>query len=71
MVEISAKEILQNIDVEVFPIPDMGDNEKWKNYILTNLPNFDYIISGNAWVQDIFKDTNKQIIPLEVRKIVK
>ncbi len=71
MVELSAKELLQDIQIEVLPVPDMWDNEKWKNYIFKNAPEFKYIISGNARVQEVFKDTDKEIIPLEIRMFVK
>ena len=71
MIELSAKAIFPNIEIEVFPVPDIGDNEKWKNYIFNNLPNFQYVITGNTWLQEVFKDTDKIIIPLEIRKFVK
>lgn len=71
MIELSAEELLQDIEVEILPVPDMWDNEKWRNYIFNNAPEFKYIISGNAWVQEVFKDTDKKIIPLEIRKFVK
>jgi nicotinamide mononucleotide adenylyltransferase len=71
MIELSAKELLQDIQVDILPVPDMGDNEKWRNYIFNNAPEFKYIITGNARVQEVFKDTDKKIIPLEIRKFVK
>ena len=71
MIEMSAKELLDDIQVDVFPVPDLWDNEKWRNYIADNLPQFQYVVSGNAWVQEVFKDTDKTIIPLEIREFVK
>ena len=71
MIELSAKAIFPNIEIEIFPVPDIGDNEKWKNYIFNNLPNFQYVITGNTWLQEVFKDTDNIIIPLEIRKFVK
>lgn len=71
MLELSSKELLQNIEVEIFPLPDMGDNEKWRNYILNNFPEFQYVVTGNARVQEVFKDTDKTIVPLEIRQFVK
>lgn len=71
MIELSAKELLQDIQVEIIPVPDMWDNEKWRNYIFNNAPEFKYIITWNAWVQEVFKNTDKEIIPLEIRKFVK
>lgn len=40
---------------EIFPIPDMGDNEKWYNHIKDNAPYFDIVISGNPRLETIFK----------------
>ena len=59
------------IQVEILPVPDIGDNEKWRNYIFKNAPDFQYIVSGNARVQEVFKDTDKTIIPIEIRQFVK
>lgn len=71
MIELSAKELLQDIQVEILPVPDLWDNEKWRNYIFNNAPEFQYIVTGNARVQEVFKDTDKKIIPLEIRQFVK
>ncbi len=71
MIELSAQEVLQNIDVEILPVPDLWDNEKWRNYIFNNAPDFQYILTGNARVQEVFKGTDKKIIPLEIRQFVK
>lgn len=71
MVERSAKELLTDLNVQVFPVPDFEDNQRWRNYLAEKLPPFDYVISGNAWVQEVFAGTGKTIIPLEVRKYVK
>lgn len=71
MIELSAQALLQDIEVEILPVPDLWDNEQWKNYIFKNAPEFQYIVTGNARVQEIFKNTDKKIIPLEIRKFVK
>jgi len=71
MVKASAKEILSTLDVEVFPIPDFGDNEKWLNYIEKNLPSFDCVLTGNPWVQQVFHTTGKTIVPLEIKEFIR
>lgn len=71
MVELSAKELLQDIEVSIFSVPDFWDNELWRNYIFKNLPEFDYVLSGNVWTQEVFKDTGKIILPIEIRQFVK
>ena len=55
MVEITAKQLGDVIQTEVYSIPDFGNNEEWVNYILKELPDFDYVISGNPRVIDAMK----------------
>ncbi|MDR2191219.1 MAG: hypothetical protein LBP53_08935 [Candidatus Peribacteria bacterium] len=55
MIEISSHHLLQSLQVEVFPVPDIGDNQRRRDYILKELPEFQYVISGNVRVQEIFK----------------
>lgn len=71
MIELSAKELLQNIDVEVLAVPDFGDNVKWRNFIFENASDFQYVLTGNENVKNAFKGTDKTIIPLAIRKFVK
>jgi len=59
MIEVSLKEFIPNLEIEIYPIPHSNDGEQWKNYILKNLPEFDYIISSNPMVWEWFKDANK------------
>ncbi|MDR2541434.1 MAG: NUDIX domain-containing protein [Candidatus Peribacteria bacterium] len=71
IIEMMTTNLLQTIQIEVFPVPDVGDNTRWREYLLKELPDFHYLISGNARVQEIFKDTDKEIIPLSIREFVK
>lgn len=73
MIKNTANELLSNIEVEIYPIPDFGDYDKWTNHIFEHLPNFDCVISWNARVQDVFQKKWKdiKIIPLEIRKEIK
>ncbi len=59
MIEISLREYIPNLDIEIYPIPHSNDGEQWKNYILKNLPEFDYVISSNPMVWEWFKNANK------------
>jgi len=52
MIEMSLKKMIPSLDIEIYPIPHSNDSEQWKNYILTNLPHFDYIISSNPMVRE-------------------
>jgi hypothetical protein len=38
---------------------------------MTQFPHFDYVISGNPRVQQIFQTTGKTVIPLDIRKPIK
>jgi len=59
MIELSLKEFIPNLEIEIYPIPHSNDSEQWKNYILNNIPEFDYIISSNPMVWEGFKNANK------------
>ncbi len=71
MLERSAKELLQNIEVEVLAVPDFGDNTQWRNFIFENASDFTYVLTGNENVKNAFKGTDKKIIPIEIRQFVK
>ena len=70
-IEVSTKELRNILNVETHSIPDFWDAEKRCNYILQELPHFDYVITGNPWVAGILQKAGKEIVPLEVKKIVK
>ena len=59
MIELSLKELLPDVHIEIYPIPFHNDSEQWKNYIMKNLPEFTYVISSNPMVKEGFKNTNK------------
>ncbi len=67
MIEVA----LKDLNVEVHPIPDFGDNVKWTKYILENLPFFDAVISGNPYVEVCFKAHEKKFVRLDIRLSVK
>jgi len=66
MIELSIKEHLPTKDIEIYPIPHSNDSEQWKNYILKNLPEFDYLISSNPMVWEGFKWANKDFLKTSV-----
>lgn len=71
MVEKSMKALWDNLNVEIYPIPDFWDMELWKKHILKYLPEFDYVVSWNPWVLESMKDSGKELIPLEIREMIK
>ncbi|MEI8092344.1 MAG: hypothetical protein WCG98_09585 [bacterium] len=56
--------------MEVFAIPDLADDEQWKKYILQHAPHFDYVVTGNIRVKEIFEKT-KKIVWVKIRKEIK
>lgn len=60
MIELSLVYDKLKIPIEIYPIPHSNDGEQWKNYILKNVPYFEYIISSNAMVREWFKDADKK-----------
>lgn len=71
MIHRCEQELMDIQKVTIWPIPDFGNNEERLNYILTQFPHFDYVITGNPWVQQIFEKTGKKIIPIDIRKPIK
>lgn len=70
-IEITSKALCNSMNTEIYPVPDFWDNEKRCNYLLKELPHFEYVVTGNPRVAEIMKKAWKEIIPLEVRKVVK
>lgn len=66
MIELSLQQDMPDIEIEIYPIPHSNDGEQWKNYILKNLPYFDYIISSNAMVREWFKDADKKFFQTSI-----
>ena len=71
MIKLSAQASLPDIEVEVFPIPNFWDDSLRRKYILSSLPEFQYLVTGNTRTQNIFKDTDKTIVPLEMRQVIR
>ena len=71
LIQKTAWEIKEIVWDEVFLIPDFGDWEKWMNYILQNLPDFDYIIAWNPWVVELMKKAWKKVASFETRENVR
>lgn len=71
MIHRCQQELIDVQKIIVWPIPDFGDNDTWLNYILTQFPSFDYVISGNPRVQQIFQKSGKIVVPLDIRKPIK
>lgn len=65
LIQSQDNKILLQACENIYWIPDFNNDELWKNYILENIPQFDYIISGNPWVCDIFNKTGIKTISIK------
>jgi len=45
-------------DFTIFPIPDINDDGKWVEHVLTIVPNFDIVFSGNKKTLDLFNNNS-------------
>lgn len=61
----------KTIKILIYPIPDFGDAKKWTNYILTKLPYFDILYTGNSYTESCFQHTDKKIKILEIEECIK
>ena len=50
--------------VQVYKVPDIGDDDRYPGHVMEQVPAFDIIYSGNSLVQRLFRAAGK-----EVRKI--
>ena len=71
LIQKTAWEIKEIVGNDAFLIPDFWDWEKWINYILKNLPDFDYIIAWNPWVVDLMQKAWKKVASFETRENIR
>ena len=50
--------------VQIFKVPDIGDDYRYPGHVMEHVPSFDVVYSGNSLVQRLFSAAGK-----EVRKI--
>jgi len=64
MIEESLKET-NDVDlsrVEFLKIPDFMDDDKWYNYIIERVQDFEVVFSGNNWVKRIFRTRGVKVV---------
>lgn len=52
-----------DITISVHPIIDFGNNEQWKNYVETSLPEFDTIVTWNPIVKELLWKNRQVFTP--------
>lgn len=55
----------------IYPLPDVESDDDRKKYIITNLPKFDVVISGNQRTSSIFKKTSYKTCNIKITKDIK
>lgn len=60
-----------NINLDIKQLPDFGNNEVWKQYILDNFPPFEYIITWNPHVKEIFENAWFKVFCPKIRVPIK
>lgn len=51
----------------IFPVPDVGNDSKWVEEMITLVPKFDIAYTGNEWTENCFKNYKKK--KFEIKKI--
>lgn len=62
-----------NFNFEICSIPDFVSNQDWIDYIIDELPHFDFVYSGNTIVQICFEESSasKEFRSLDIVSVVK
>lgn len=63
--------ISENIgNYTIFPVPDVGDDNQWVEHLLTLVPEFDIICTGNDWTENCFKNYKKKRFKIKKIKLI-
>jgi nicotinamide-nucleotide adenylyltransferase len=54
----------------IFPMPDVGDDRKWVEELLTLVPRFDVVYTGNKWTENCFKKYKKKRFKVKTIKLI-
>ena len=53
----------------LFPVPDVGDDSRWVEEIVTLVPRFDVVYTGNDWTENCFKKYKKKFAVKKIKLI--
>ena len=56
-------------DYTLFPVPDVGDDSRWVEEIVTLVPGFDVVYTGNDWTENCFKKYKKKFAVKKIKLI--
>jgi len=54
----------------LFPVPDVGDDSRWVEEIVTLVPKFDVVYTGNDWTEKCFKSYKKKKFAVKKIKLI-
>lgn len=54
----------------IFLLPDVGDDKKWIEEVITLLPKFNVVYTGNDWTENCFKKYKKKRFKVKKIKII-
>ena len=57
-------------DYTLFPVPDVGDDSRWVEKIVTLVPKFDVVYTGNEWTEKCFKSYKKKSFVVKKIKLI-
>ncbi len=53
---------------KIYPVPDLYNDEKWVSHIKKNLPNYEFVYSGNQWTLRCFKKHDSKVKKIKLIK---
>ncbi|MBL7055072.1 nicotinamide-nucleotide adenylyltransferase [Candidatus Woesearchaeota archaeon] len=62
--------ISENIgNYTIFPVPDVGNDSKWIEHLITLVPKFDIVYTGNDWTEKCFKNYKEKFMVKKIKLI--
>ena len=53
-------------DYTIFPIPDIGNDNKWVEHIELIVPQFDVVFTGNELTEKLFREKKYKVIKVKI-----
>ncbi len=55
-------------NVQIFKVPDIGDDDRYPGHVMESVPSFDVVYSGNSLVQRLFGAAGKEVQKISLIK---
>lgn len=53
---------------KIYQVPDLYNDKKWVEYIKRNIPNYEFVYSGNPWTLRCFKKFDSKVKKIKLIK---